>query len=139
MGSGRNYNPLGGFEVYNWVWKGELYHGLKVIYNKNDEKNNTLPLYSNTSDAYIRKVDGEVVQVRFYKDRKAFMDIDLLDNNEHKNPDGTKLSSDMIHIHNWGYEDGKWRRLEEAHYMTDSEIAAFKELIESFGSKKRMR
>lgn len=123
MGSGRTYNPQGGVYKEDWSFKGESYGNVKVIYNDIDSRTNGLPLYSNTSDAYLKKMRGRIVQLRMYKNRKASIDIDIEQVGEHTNKNGTKIQGFIAHVHEWGYNKrGEWLRSKTARLMTDNEI-----------------
>lgn len=123
MGSGRNYNPSGGFYAQEWEYKGESVENIKILYNTKDERTNGLPKYSNTSDAYFRKMHGDVVQIRFYEDRLASMDIDIIQSGTHKNKDGTVFTGAIAHVHEWSKDSkGEYVRNREARYMTEKEI-----------------
>ena len=81
MGNGQYYLKSGGFKSYFYVSKGIVSKGgltAKIIawYNTKDY-HESLPRYSNTSKIYA-KLDkhGNIVQLRVFKDRKAYIDFD---------------------------------------------------------------
>lgn len=130
MGSGRTYNPQGGVYREDWSYQGESYDNIKVIYNKIDSKTNGLPLYSNTSDAYLKKMKGSIVQLRLYKNRIASIDIDIEQSGVHTNKDGTKIQGTIAHVHEWGYNKrGEWVRGITARLLTESEIKKWGRLL----------
>ena len=126
MGGARYYREDGGFSQYLYRQVGQTFYygGLKCkIIEKTTGQNSHdgLPLYSNTSDVYLR-IDpdsGKVGQARVYKDRKAALDFDW--DREHKNfPKG------VVHVHEYEEVDGKLRRKPgEPRLMTDEEIEKY--------------
>lgn len=139
MGNGSDYIKDGGFLKYDWE-KERTIEGIDVLRHK-FEKRSDLPKFSNTAKAYFKE-DGnhEVIQLRFYDDRLAVIDIDIMPSQNHINKvTKEKFPAGVLHIHDWGFEDGKWRRLEEARYMTDAEIAKYGDLIRKANPNVRFR
>ena len=83
MGGQNYYKAEGGFSQYLYHQVGEIIsaNGISAkVVEKIDKSDPTqgLPIYSNTAELYLGKgrKSGEIIQLRIYKDRKAYIDID---------------------------------------------------------------
>lgn len=83
MGGHRQYQSSGGFSQYFYHQVGDIIsaNGLsaKVVARIDPKDDNQgLPIYSNTGELYFGKGNksGEIIQLRLYKNRKAFIDFD---------------------------------------------------------------
>ena len=118
MGSQSNYRNEGGFSQYLYKHGDIIREGnlqAKVIY-KDGTKNykESLPPFSNTSDMYFGlKKDKDtgktyIDQLRFYKDRKAYMDFDW--GHEHVVKEGGKVvkryPAGVVHVQCFKIVDG---------------------------------
>ena len=124
MWSGRNYNPDGGFKEYEWTEEKEKIGGVKVLSNPN-AKRDDLPYHSNTSEAYFKRdSSGEIIQLRVYTERRAYLDIDINPSDEHTNKKtGEVFAKHIVHVHEWvKTANGSFRRSKEARLMSDAEI-----------------
>ena len=141
MGSGRNYNPEGGFKTYNWQFYGETIDGVKIIYNKpGTEGPDGLPYHSGASKAYFKKVKGEIVQLRLYKNRRAFLDIDINPLKPHNHKGKNYMPAGITHVHEWiPKKEGGFRRNKYARFLSDQEIKDFGDLLEKANSNVRYR
>lgn len=141
MGSGRNYNPNGGFTKYEWTEEEKTIGGVKVLTNPN-AKRDDLPYHSNTSDAYFKRdSSGEIIQMRIYKDRKAYLDFDINPKEEHENKkSGEIFKKGIIHAHEWKRKkDGSYTRDGEARYLSNEEIGKWGEIIKLANQKAKFR
>lgn len=124
MGSGSNYKADGGFEKYEWKAEDEKIAGIKILHNPNSTRPNDLPAYSDTSDAYFKRIDsGEITQLRIYEKRTAKLDIDINPSESHRNKDGTVFPAGVVHVQEFRInKKGKLVRGNKARYLTDDEI-----------------
>ena len=140
MGGGKDYLEKGGFSNYNWEYKGEKIDDIKVIYNSKDQARNSLPTYSNTSEAYLRKEGNEIAQIRLYKNRKAIIDVDLNPQKDHRSPNGERVVKGVAHIHEWYQnKNGEWKRQKFARYLTDKEIKEHGEQLKRYNQKVKFK
>lgn len=140
MGNSRFYNAGGGFTVNEYHQEGDTiyYDGLKgKIIVKNEANKNGLPPHSGTSDFYAgkRTRTGEIIQVRFYKDRKQHIDFDW--GHEHTNQKGDKSRFPMGTVHVHVYENGVRSRI--ARHMNNDEITRFGALLKSLNPDVKFR
>ena len=140
MGTARQYNPSGGFYNHEYHQEGDTisYDRLKgKIVVKNEENKNGLPPYSGTSDFYAgkRTRTGEIIQVRFYKDRRQHIDFDW--GHEHTNKTGDRARFPAGTVHVQIYENGV--RSEIARFMNNDEINRFGALLKSLNQDVKFR
>ena len=133
MGSGRLYNPEGGFSEYLYTTVGEAVvingYRCKIIkkITDTDDYFAGLPNYSNSSDIYIGLGPGGVPrQMKLYKDRLHVMDFDW--GHKHANKgDGKVFPQGIVHVHRYSGANGG-----DARYMTSSERKEFGDIIHFF-------
>ena len=131
MGGHKQYLSGGGFEQYLYHQVGEIIsaNGISAkVVEKIDKSDPTqgLPLYSNTAELYLGKgrKSGEIVQLRLYKGRMAYMDIDW------SHPHGG-IPTGTAHVHFYEIDStGKPRKNPSKHrLLTESEIRKYGALI----------
>lgn len=85
----------------------------------------SLPTWSKTSDIYFKRDDEgnhDIEQMRVFVGRRATLDFDW--NHNHKS-----FQKGIVHVHQWGMRNGKWRRSDKPRYMTSEEISKYGELL----------
>lgn len=145
MGSQREYIALGGFSTYLYKQDGDTIIASNGVEGKVVEKiegtaYDGLPLFSNTSEVYLKKNGkGEIVQARIYNGRKPVCDFDW--DHEHQNKTGEKFDKGVVHVQSFKQmSDGSWKRLDKkARYMSDQEIARYGELIKLVNPNAKLR
>lgn len=141
MGGHKQYQSGGGFSQYLYHQEGDIIsaNGLsaKVIARIDPKDNNQgLPIYSNTGELYFGKgsESGEIIQLRLYKNRKAYMDFDW--GHPHIGaPEGT------VHVH--FYEigaDGKPKKIKGKYrLLNNAEMKKYGPLIKNANPKAKFR
>lgn len=116
----------------------------KVLLDQRDPdgQHYRLPTYSNTSDMYFKvNKEGEVIQGRFYIDRKSVLDFDWGHNHKNAKGDGKTFSKGTVHVQKYAIDSqGRPdRQSDSARLMTDSEIQKFGPLIKAFNSNVKFK
>ena len=141
MGGHRQYQSSGGFSQYFYHQVGEIIsaNGLsaKVIARIDPKDNNQgLPIYSNTGELYLGKGSdsGEIIQLRLYKNRKAYIDFDW-GHPHHEIPEG------VVHVH--FYEigaDGKPKKIKQKYRrLNNAEMKKYGPLIKKANPNAKFR
>ncbi len=114
----------------------------KTIHN---ERHNTLPAYSCTSEVYFAKgADGLASQCKVYSNGKMLKDFDW--DHSHRNSDGTFFPEGTVHVQEYTVsqrkgKDGKYhdyfRRSSRARPMTQAEIVEYGPIIKHFNPNVR--
>ena len=128
MGGRGAFLQTGGFSKQEYKQVRELIEGIKVIKHITDPHTG-MPIYSNTPDTmYLREDnDGHISQLRIYKGREPYLDIDWGHNhgNFHK---GTP------HVQEWHKsQDGKLHRDKDPRSLTTAEKKRFYDLFKKLG------
>jgi hypothetical protein len=144
MGDYATYDASGGFKEFLYHDVGDIITADNGIQGKvingfldpNDETfHESLPLFSGKSEVYFKKSDeGDhpIEQVRVYKDRHAFIDIDW--GHTHKS-----FKSGTVHVHEWVKRpNGTFKRL-NPRYASNEEIARYGDLIRKANPNVRLR
>lgn len=139
------YRAEGGFSSYLYIQEGDSIiapNGIeaKVVKKIDGNAYDGLPIYSNTSKIYLKKVDGKIVQARIYNNRKPVVDLDW--NHEHTNKKSKeKFSDGIVHVHEWKKNTkGEWVRDERhARYMNNDEMSTYSNLLNMLNSKIKFR
>jgi hypothetical protein len=102
------------------------------LVNKNEKRENDLPIESNTSEAYFKSdANGNIKQLRVYNPitHKAMFDIDFID--EHRNKKtGELFPLGVAHVQEFKIINGKLvRNSKTARLMTDAEIKKWGSII----------
>ena len=127
------YDPLEPQRIVNGV-KGHL------IKKKGDKDTHTnLPLYSNTSDVYLRQNEHGVVQARVYVGQKTFLDFDWSHN--HTNPNGESFPRGVVHVQIWQLNsEGIPERVgDAARYMNNAEMKMYGPLLKAYNPGVKFR
>jgi hypothetical protein len=119
-----------------------IVNGVKghLIKKKGDKDTHTnLPLYSNTSDVYLRQNSNGVCQARVYSGQKTFLDFDWSHN--HTNPDGTKFPRGVVHVQVWQLNaDGRPERVgDSARFMNNTEMKMYGPLLKKYYPNVKFR
>ncbi len=105
---------------------------IKVIHNPHQERENDLPIESNSSDAYFKAdVQKRVIQLRVYDEHthKAIMDIDFIDGHRNKKT-GEVFPAGVAHVQEFKMKNGvPVRDSKNARLMTEEEIAKWGDVI----------
>lgn len=144
MGDFSKFIESGGFSEYIYHDVGDFITASNGVQGKvingsldpNDESfHESLPLYSNTSEVYLKKADeGEhmIEQARVYIDRHPSIDIDW--GHTHG-----KFKEGTIHVHEWVQNpDGSWKR-EPPRAANNSELNRYGELIKKANPNLKLR
>lgn len=130
MGGMKHYIAEGGFSqwLYRKVGETITINGMtgKVVEKINDTIPNHagLPIYSNTSDFYVKlsEFDGTPVQIRIFENRRAVLDLDW--DHEHK-----PFARGHLHVHDCVINaKGKLKR-KSGRIATNEEIKKYGPLI----------
>lgn len=141
MGGHKQYQSGGGFDQYLYHQVGEIIsaNGISAkVVEKVDKSDPAqgLPLYSNTAELYLGKgrKSGEIVQLRLYKGRKAFMDIDW------SHPHGN-IPSGTVHVHFYEIDNTGKPRKNTAKYrrLNNAEIRKYGALIKKVAPNAKLR
>ncbi len=106
MGSGTSFR---GNNLVEQRWEQVGYaDGIKIIRMAGLENSasGALPLFSNTSRAYaLAGTDKRIIQIRTYnhtgQKNSPELDIDIMPNKPHGNPDGSIVPKGIVHYHEW--------------------------------------
>ena len=109
----------------------------KVVEKINkDDSAQGLPAFSNTSDLYFGKgkKSGEIIQLRLYKNRKAYMDFDW------GHPHGD-FPTGKVHVHFYEFDaTGKLQKIKgKDRLMNNAEIKKYGPLIKKANPKAKFR
>ena len=145
MGQQRQYLENGGFSSYLYTQRGDTFVASNGVEGKVVEKIDGtafdgLPLYSNTSEVYLKRdAQGNIIQARIYKDRKPVCDFDW--NHEHTNKKtGEVFPQGTVHVQEFKPKNGTYvRDSKNARYMSDAEISRYGELIQMVCPWARLR
>ena len=141
MGGHKQYQAGGGFNQYFYHQVGEIIsaNGLSAkIVERLDPTDNSqgLPAFSNTSELYFGKgkKSGEVIQLRLYNNRKAFMDFDW------GHPHGN-IPIGKVHVHFYTVNaEGKLKKIKGAdRLMNNAEIKKYGPLIKMANPNAKFR
>ncbi len=131
------YRDYPGFNVveFNDVRAKAIYH-----IDDSDKKHFGLPMYAETSDMYVRVINGEARQARLYADRKMVLDFDW----DHSHTNGKKgefFPKGTVHVQEYYVDkNGKTKRhSDKARLMTDAEIKKYGPIIHAFNPKVKFR
>ena len=115
MGQQREYIKTGGFSTYLYIQKGATIVSSNGVEGKVVEKidgtaYDGLPIFSNTSEVYLKKnAQGDVIQARIYKDRKPVCDFDW--DHIHVNKNGERFEKGVVLVQPFIQKsDGSWKR-----------------------------
>lgn len=140
MGGFKKYNPAGGFSEYLYHADGEPITAggitAKVVTRIDDDAfHSSLPLYSNTGTAYMKRSDEEgheIEQLRIYQDRKAVLDFDW----GHSHGDHMKGT---VHVHVLTSDGNLHSDASAVRYMSNEEIAKYGSLIKAANPNVKLR
>lgn len=141
MGGHKLYQTGGGFSQYLYHQVGDTIsaNGISAkVVEKIDKDNATqgLPAFSNTSELYFGKgkKSGEIIQLRLYKNRKAYMDFDW------GHPHGSTPAG-KVHVHFYEVNaDGKLQKIKGTdRLMNNAEIKKYGELIKKANPNAKFR
>ncbi len=145
MGGQNYYKAEGGFSQYLYQHVGEAFemNGLRVkIVEKIGTKDHHegLPLYSNTSDVYLKiargSTTGEIEQARIMKDRHAFMDLDW----GHQHIKGSKFVKGKVHVHFYELKNGTYVKNEKkSRFMNNKEMKLYGSIIHKVAPQAKFR
>jgi len=130
MGGQRSYLKTGGFTEFLYHQVGETIsaggvEGKVIARFGSDGNHDGLPMYSNTSEVYL-KMDNknkQIEQARIYRNRKPVIDIDW--GHAH---DGFKKG--VAHVHEWQSDgNGNPVRTGRKRHMNNQEIIIFGPLL----------
>ena len=145
MGGQNYYKAEGGFSQYLYQHVGEVIemNGLRVktieyVGTKNHHEG--LPIYSNTSDVYLKIKKGstecEIEQARIYKNRHAVMDLDW----GHQHIKGSKYTEGKVHVHFYEEKNGKYFKNEKkSRFMNNEEIKLYGPIIRKVAPHVKFR
>lgn len=134
MGDFTKFIATGGFSAYLYHDVGDILtasNGVqaKVINSENDLQDiyfhDSLPIFSNTSEIYLKRSDEEthpIEQARVYDARMPKLDIDW--GHTHG-----EYKTGTVHVHEWRQDSkGNWRR-SKPRGLNNEEIARYGELL----------
>lgn len=141
MGGQNYYKAEGGFSQFLYHQVGEIIsaNGISAkVVEKIDKSDPTqgLPAFANTSELYLGKgrKSGEIVQLRIYKGRKAYMDIDW--GHPHKGiPEG------KVHVHFYKINaEGKLEKIKGSdRLLNNAEMKKYGPLIKKVAPNAKFR
>lgn len=114
----------------------------KIVRRRGDsEEHTSLPLFSATSDVYLRKNRKGVCQARFYFGHKVTLDFDWSHTHTNKRGDGQTFRAGVVHVQLWVEgEGGLPKRLSEnARHMSDNEIMTYGPILKHFAPWVKFR
>jgi len=145
MGASKYYKSEGGFSQYLYQHVGEVIemNGLRVKtveYIGTKDHHEGLPIYSNTSDIYLKiknkSTTKEIEQARVFQNRHAYIDLDW--GHDHKK--GSKYVEGKVHVHFYELKDGKYvKNLDKCRFMNNKEIKLYGDIIRKVAPNAKFR